>query len=285
MVRPLSIFLPIILICFVVAAFFTYVIQPSFEKNITVHAQALSGASEPAAPIAITNNAGAGAAILNDGRGNLMDGLVTSAAPAPLEASSEAAAYPGLVEFAASVLNGQAEDVVGVYIRDILALPVTQQPEGQTDFVAAEHNLLTQFATPKKYGAVGLLAHNYLSGSRFTQLIPDTEIILIFGGGRIERFRVQRVENYQALDPNSPFSDFIDLASIPAGSLAAGSTSPVLTSADLFRKLYTTSGTLILQTCIEAAGEPTWGRMFVIAAPLETLQLSVPRLTAGANLN
>lgn len=281
MVRPLSIFLPIILICFVVAAFFTYVIQPSFEKNITVHAQALSGASEPAAPIAITNNAGAGAAILKDSRGNLIGGLFTSAAPAPLDTSSESAAYPGLVEFAASVVNGQAEDVVGVYIRDIMALPVTQQPEGQTDFVAAEHNLLTQFATPKKYGTVGLLAHNYLSGSRFTQLIPDTEIILIFGGGRIERFRVQRVENYQALDPNSPFSDFIDLASTPP----AGSTPPVLTSSDLFRKLYTTSGSLILQTCIEAAGEPTWGRMFVIAVPLETLQLSIPRLTTSANLN
>lgn len=211
---------------------------------------------------------------------SILEAPVESAArPAASAASGDSydlAGYPGLGKFAASLLNGQAGDVVGVYVPDVMALPVEQQPAGRPEYVTNFHNQLTQFAMPKAYGTVGLLAHNYLSGSRFPQIVEGSEVIVVFGNGRIERYRVERIERYQALKPHSPFSDFINVADPEQ---------KVLTSAELFRHIYTTANRLVLQTCIEAEGESSWGRMFIIAAPAEPIQLNVPLIEAQTNLN
>jgi hypothetical protein len=188
----------------------------------------------------------------------------------------EKTGYPGLGRFATALMNGQAGDVVGVYVSNVMALPVEQQPAGSPEYVSIEHNQLTQFAMPKEYGTIGILAHNYLSGSRFPQLGVDTEVVVVYGNGRIERYRVERIERYQALKPTSPFSDFVDVRDPDQR---------VLTSAELFRRIYTTPNQLVLQTCIEAAGETSWGRMFVVATRMDPLQLTVPQLEAQLNLN
>ena len=60
----------------------------------------------------------------------------------------------------------------------------------------------------------------------------------------------------QAIDPRSPSSDFVDLAS--AEYLSAG---------DVFNRYYTGSYPLILQTCIEQNGDSFWGRLFLVAEP------------------
>lgn len=191
---------------------------------------------------------------------------VMQSAPAP-EALE---AYPGLGQFAASTINGNAGDVVGVYVRDIMALPVQQQPPGDPSYVASQHNLLTEFAMPKRYGAVGILAHNYLSGSRFSQLTPGTEIVVVFGDGRIARYTVTGSESYQALDPNSPVSDFVH---------PNDPTRRVLTSSEMFQRIYTQPNQIVFQTCVEAFGDPSWGRIFITAEAAGPIELSIPPLS------
>jgi hypothetical protein len=61
---------------------------------------------------------------------------------------------------------------------------------------------------------------------------------------------------YQATDPSSVFSNFIDL-----------DTGQRLSAGDLFAKMYEGTKHVTLQTCITERGNSTWGRLFVIAEP------------------
>ena len=257
MVKPLSIIVPVLFVCVVFVLLLPF-LNRAAQTQMQVSVTALSSTSILAA---------AGESAIAD--------VYSAPASAP-DLLVDHVQYPGLGEFSSALINGRYQDVVGVYVRDIMALPVQQQPAGRPDYVADQHNLLTQFAMPKEYGSVGLLAHNYLSGSRFTQLTEGMEIVIVYGNGHIQRYQVDRIETFQALKPNSPFSDFIDLAD-PTGQ--------VMTSAALFKRMYTTSNHLIFQTCIEANGEPSWGRMFIIATPLDPIQLNVPELDSLSNLN
>lgn len=186
------------------------------------------------------------------------------------------ASYPGLTEFAAGLVNGRADEVVGVYAPEIFALRVEQQPAGRPDYVSAEPSRVTQFVLPKKHGVVGLLAHNYLSGRDFFQLAAGQTVVLVYGDGRLAHFRVTDSLAFQALAPNSPFSQFVDLARPEDGAL---------TSAELFDRVYTTADTLVFQTCIEAEGEPSWGRLFITARPAEPLQLNAPVFAPQTSVN
>jgi hypothetical protein len=188
----------------------------------------------------------------------------------------DAAGYTSLYDFTDSVYNGQSGQVVGVYAPGLFALPVRQQPDGQPDFVDRENNILTEFSLPKKYGSTGLLAHNYLSGSRFSRLKENQDVVLIYGDGKQEHYRISKTVSYQALKPNSPFSDFVDNSNPNEGKL---------TSADLFNRVYTTRHQLVFQTCIEANGEPSWGRVFIIASLIEPLHLNIPSLVTITNSN
>jgi len=62
--------------------------------------------------------------------------------------------------------------------------------------------MLTQFSLPSQFGNVGLLAHNTLSGKFFFQLEVGQEVRLVYGDGRVEYFVIQRILQYQALQPN-----------------------------------------------------------------------------------
>jgi hypothetical protein len=171
--------------------------------------------------------------------------------------------FPGLDSFSATVVNGQSGAVVGIYVPGTFALPVVQQPKDQPAFVSGENGVLTQFALPHQYGTTGLLAHNYLSGSFFSTLVNDQDVVVVYGDGRREVYRVERIERFQALTPNSPYSDFVSLSD---------SSSKVLTSAALFNYVYTNPNKLVFQTCIDAYGDPSWGRLFITATRVETLQ-------------
>ncbi len=186
------------------------------------------------------------------------------------------ASYPGLTEFAAGLVNGRADEVVGVYAPEVFALRVEQQPAGRPDYVSAEPSRVTQFALPKKHGVVGLLAHNYLSGKEFFQLAAGQTVVLVYGDGRLAHFRVTGSLSVQALAPYSPFSQFVDLARPEGGALS---------SAELFERVYTTGDMLVFQTCIEAEGEPSWGRIFITARPAEPLQLNVPAFVPRTSVN
>jgi hypothetical protein len=189
--------------------------------------------------------------------------------PAPtLSAASTLDLAPGssdladLSAFAAPYLNGKADQVVAVSVEDRFSLPVVQQPQGQPAFVSSEHGVLTQFGLPSQYGTTGLLAHNFLSGKLFSEIQVGDIVSVVFGDGSTAHFQVDEIETYQALSPNSPYSQFIDLNS-PDGQ--------VLTSANLFNRVYTEADRVVFQTCIASNGEPSWGRLFVTATRVNLL--------------
>jgi hypothetical protein len=163
--------------------------------------------------------------------------------------------------FTQSVVNGNSTQVVGVYVPGTLALPIHQQPLDNTNFVSTEPDVVTQFRAAERFQTVGLLAHNYLAGEQFYNMRQEQVVILIFGDGTQRYYQVQDIQKYQALSPTSPQSDFIDLSDPLSRRITAG---------DVFNRVYTQGDRVVFQTCIQNNGDPSWGRMFVIASPLET---------------
>ena len=164
--------------------------------------------------------------------------------------------FPLLNVFVSQVKNGRSDQVRGVYIPEILAAPVVQQPQGDDEFVSPRQNILTQFGLASEFGSTGLLAHNNLAGASFSQLEADQKIYLIYGDGQIETFVVTKILRYQALEPNSTSSKFRDLNNQDS-----------LKASEVFSKVYNRQGQVVFQTCISAGDELSWGRLFVIAEP------------------
>lgn len=163
---------------------------------------------------------------------------------------------PDLDVFIEQVKNGQADELRGIYIPGILAARVVQQPAGMAGFVSPWQNVVTQFSLASKVGSTGLLAHNYLAGKSFALLQDGQEFHLVNGDGKISTFIVSEILQFQALEPSSTLSPFMDLEN-----------GDILTYAELFTKVYNRPGQVVFQTCIVAGGNPAWGRLFIIAEP------------------
>lgn len=172
---------------------------------------------------------------------------------------SDQALLPTLSAFSASVQNSNPSQITGLFVSGLMAVPVIQQPSGQAGYVSTAADTITQFAAASKYGTTGLLAHNYLAGSQFFSLNHGSVITLVYGDGSTQYFQVSAVMQFQALSPNSPYSNFVNLAN-PGVTLS---------SSDLFYQTYGLGDVLVLQTCIEQGNEPSWGRLFVIAEPVD----------------
>jgi hypothetical protein len=166
------------------------------------------------------------------------------------------APLPDFTVFSKMVQNGTADILSGIYVQNILALPVVQQPAGNAGYVSNNDGEVTQFAMASQYGNVGLLAHNYLSGKTFSQLTVGQEVRLVYGDGKVEYFIVKEVLQYQAMQPNSPWSSFLDL-----------NDDTVLTAEQMFKRVYAGDRHVTFQTCIYADGISSWGRLFVVAEP------------------
>jgi hypothetical protein len=165
-----------------------------------------------------------------------------------------------LESFTASLSYGQADQVVGVYVPGVFGLPVVQQPGDQASYVSDQDDTVTQFSSVSPYGSIGLLAHNYLSGERFFGLGEGQEVVILHGEGHQERYRIKKIDRYQALTPTSVYSNFIDLAD---------PTQAIITAGELFNRIYTKPDQLVFQTCIEANGNPSWGRIFITAERIQ----------------
>jgi hypothetical protein len=173
-----------------------------------------------------------------------------------LSSQFDTSSLPLLNAFVSQVKNGQADELRGIYVPEIFAAHVVQQPMGKDEFVSPRQGILTQFGLASKLGSTGLLAHNYLAGERFARLEKGQKFYLVYGDGRTLAFVVTETLRYQALEPTSTTSKFVDLEN---GGL--------LTASELFSKAYNRSGQVIFQTCISAEGNRSWGRLFVIAKP------------------
>ena len=174
----------------------------------------------------------------------------------PISALAMAGSTTSFSEFSQSVKNGQANVLTGVYVSDILALPVVQQPYGNAGYVSNNDGEVTQFRMASQFGNIGILAHNHLSGSSFSQLTVGQEVRLVNGDGSVEYFVVSEILRYQALQPNSPYSSFRNLEK-----------DETLSAEQMFKRVYFGDRHVTFQTCIEAEGDASWGRLFVIAIP------------------
>ena len=76
-----------------------------------------------------------------------------------------------------------------LYVSELMAVPVVQQPSGQAGYVSTAAETLTQFAAASKYGTTGLLAHNYLAGTYFSNLSHGSVITLVYGDGSTQYYR------------------------------------------------------------------------------------------------
>jgi hypothetical protein len=181
----------------------------------------------------------------------------TLSAPAQVYARDLPDPFPSLDVFIESIKDGNASTLRGVYVPDVMAYSVIQQPTGYPGFVSTMASTATQFGMASEVGNIGLLAHNYLAGSSFSKIIQGDQIILIYGDGRTKTFLVENILPLQALDPLSPYSLFKDLE-----------TQDTLTAEELFNTVYRGEYHVTLQTCIENEGELSWGRLFIIAKPI-----------------
>lgn len=167
--------------------------------------------------------------------------------------------------FVSSLVDGDSRSVRGVLAEDEFQLQVVQQPPGQAGYVDDAVGTVTQFAMAAQFGIVGLLAHDWLSGAYFEGLRPGKRVDLIYGDGHSVSYRVTRVFHYQATDPTSMTSSFIDL-----------DTNASLSADQLFNRVYRGPEHVTLQTCITRDGNPSWGRLFVVAVPETPISVVIP---------
>lgn len=161
-----------------------------------------------------------------------------------------------LERFASSLtVNAFDQTLRGVYVAGILHSPVTPQPPGNPAFVSTQVDVITEFSTARQYGSIGLLAHNTQAGKQFDKVLAGDTIVLVFGDGSTVNYTVTEIRKYQALDPSSPYSSFVNV-NIPG---------EVLSVDEMFLDTYGVSGRLILQTCISEEKNDSWGRLFIIA--------------------
>ncbi len=172
---------------------------------------------------------------------------------------------PQLNSFIETVKDGNATALRGVYVPNVMALSVVQQPVGYPGYVSTDRSVATQFSIATEVGNVGLLAHNTHAGSLFMNIKTGSRITLVYGDGRTEDFIVNNIQRYQALDPLSPYSQFKSL-----------DTQTSLTAEELFNKVYRGNYHLTLQTCIEKNGNQSWGRLFILAVPVKTDSRTTP---------
>lgn len=163
-----------------------------------------------------------------------------------------------LTTFIIDLIQPTCDAPAGIYVKDKFQLKVTQQPIDQPGFVSALEGTVTQFSNAIEHGSIGLLAHNFLSGSEFYEIDLRDKIELIYGDGRTKKYVVSEIRQYQALEPASPYSSFVNLAD----------PSQTLSYSELFNSIYDAQDRLVLQTCISYQDSSSWGRYFVIAVPV-----------------
>src|SRR5258706_13201875 len=117
----------------------------------------------------------------------------------PVQAKSTVNSFQDLNTFIESVRNGDANLLRGVYVYDVMAFSVIQQPAGSPGFVSQEANQLTEFGMAAEAGNVGLPAHNYLAGASFSELTNGDVGIFVYGDGNAENYYLKNVLQYQAL--------------------------------------------------------------------------------------
>lgn len=179
-----------------------------------------------------------------------------------VEDNSAGLTQKDLYSFIRDVNNGNSDQIIGLFVNGVLANQVVQQPSGSPGYVSESPDVITQFRMASQFGSTGFLAHNHLVGENFSQLGFGDIVNIVWGDGKTESFLITDIRKFQATNPTSPYSNFIDL----------DQENTVLSAEQLFYQTYGIEGNLILQTCIAKDNDLSWGRLFVIAEPINILK-------------
>ena len=161
-----------------------------------------------------------------------------NAAPTPT------AIFPNETDFVQSVINQKPDQVTGVYVPNVLAKSVLQQPDSNYTYISSDSKAVTQYSLATMQGVTGLLAHNSLAGKYFFDLKTGQQVSIVYGNGTVRHYTITQILRYQAVDPAS---------------------GEKLSVAEMFAKVYLGSDHVTFQTCITQNGNASWGRLFVIA--------------------
>lgn len=174
------------------------------------------------------------------------------------ETAADALDLPVFDQFVQSVTNGDGDQRVGVFVENLFEYPIVQQPSNDPAWITSNQGEVTEFSIVRQHtGNEGLIAHNYLAGGKFFNLQIGDIAQVVLGDGSIIEFEVVEMYDFQALSPNSPTSDFLDL-----------DTGAKLSASELFYRVYGGNLTLTFQTCINRNNVSTWGRTFIIGEEL-----------------
>jgi hypothetical protein len=154
--------------------------------------------------------------------------------------------------------------LAGLFVPNLFAFPVISQPGNNPAYVSPQPDVVTYFSLAEQHGIIGLLAHNTLAGKNFF-LLTAGNILGFYKDESIQWYQVEKIYRFQALEPNSPTSNFRDL----------DHPERVLSASELFQEIYAQPGTLILQTCIARGQTDSWGRLFIVASPVSESDLSI----------
>jgi len=184
-------------------------------------------------------------------------GAPTAAQATPQAVNPTAApSLPSLDAFVAQVTDGQSGGLVGIYVSNVMALHIVQQPNGDPAYIDRTGGTATQFARAGLFGVIGLLAHNFLSGREFFQINSGQDLVLVYGNGRTAHYTVTEIGDFQRLSRSDLRSDFINLETQQKES-----------ANQVFAHYYQQKQVLTLQTCIARNGISDWGVRFIMARP------------------
>ena len=177
----------------------------------------------------------------------------------PLRFASAAgdSSLPAFPDFIASVKNGQAGVVRGVYVPGVLAYPVYQQADNDPGYVSETEGVVTQFSLAAKNNVIGLLAHNTLAGASFSNLMIGQEVRIVYGDAKVMYYIINQLNRFQALPHKNQIIGYLDL-----------STDTFLDTNEIFSMFYQGNSHVTFQTCIQKGNETSWGRLFVTAIPV-----------------
>jgi hypothetical protein len=177
--------------------------------------------------------------------------------PAQSVSAVGAETLPEFSVFVGSVNNGQAKIVHGVYVPGTLVLRVMQQLSDDPESVFRIDGVVTQFGLAARNHVIGLLAHDDLAGAFYSRLKMGQEVSIVYGGGRVGYYKINRLARFKAPQPTIRNGNYVDLSS-----------NITYTAQDLFTMVYNGETHVTFQTCIFRDGNLSWGRLFVTAVPV-----------------
>lgn len=164
-----------------------------------------------------------------------------------------------LSKFIIEQRNGEPDELRGIYVDNLLADPVIMQPKGQPGWVSSKDGVVTLFSLAQDFGSLGLIAHYEKAGGSFNKISTKDHIHIVFGSGKVDTYRVDEIRCYQAENYKDPFTRFIPLLQPDV----------LLNQQELFSQIYGVKDRLILQTCLPWGDNYKWGRLFIIASPVD----------------